>query len=209
MPLFKKVENMNASMGIWKMEETLQELESMYKVKASEEAVYHGFRNDRRRKEWLTVRVLLKEMLGKDVEICYRDSGKPYLKDSSFCISITHTIGYVGIRLASHPVALDMEYFSKRVLHLIPRFVSYKERKYIPEAEGPEKITAALIIWSAKETLFKLFDFTDVLFDEHIFISNLRLGPSGHFKGSVVKDGFQAEVRLSYEVHGELILVYC
>lgn len=209
MPLFKKVENMNASMGIWKMTESLQELEAMYTVKPSEMEVYTGFRNDRRRKEWLTVRVLLHEMLGSDVEICYRDSGKPYLKDSSHCISITHTIGYVGIRLASHPVALDMEYFSRRVLHLIPRYVSKKEMKYIPEEEGPDKITAALIVWSAKETLFKLFDFTDVLFDEHIFISNLRLGKSGHFKGSVVKDGFQAEVRLSYEVHDDLILVYC
>ncbi len=209
MPLFKKVDTANASMGIWKMTESLPELEAMYEVKPSEREIYDGFRNDRRRKEWLSVRILLRAMLGNDVEICYRESGKPYLRDSSHCISITHTIGYVGIRLASHPVALDMEYFSKRVLHLIPRYVSYKERKYIPTTDGPEQIYAALIIWSAKETVFKLFDFSDVLFDEHIFISNLRLGKSGHFKGSVVKDGFQADVWLTYEVYDELILVYC
>lgn len=211
MPLFSKIENTNATMAIWQMTESLQELEAMYKVKPSEMAVYTGFRNDRRRKEWLTVRILLKEMLGKDTEICYRGSGKPYLKDSSHCISITHTIGYVGIRLASHPVALDMEYYSKRVLHLTDRYVSKKEMKYIPEGgeDCRDRITAALIIWSAKETLFKLFDFQEVLFDQHVFISNLKLGNSGHFKGSVIKDGFQADVRLTYEVHNDLILVYC
>ena len=209
MPLYKKIDSSNASMAIWKMTENLAELESLYEVKPSEKAVYDGFRNDRRRKEWLTVRILLREMLGKDTEICYRDSGKPYLKDSSHCISITHTIGYVGIRLASHPVALDMEYFSKRVLHLIDRFVSKKELKYIPDDDDQKRITAALIIWSAKESLFKLFDFQEVLFDQHVFISNLKLGNMGHFKGSVIKDGFQADVRLSYEVYDDLILVYC
>lgn len=206
MPLYKKVVNKNATMGIWKMTETLPELETLYEVKDSEREVYHGFRNDRRRKEWLTVRILLRELLGYEAEICYRGSGKPYLKDSSYCISITHTMGYVGIRLASHPVALDMEYYSDRVLRLIPRFVSKREMQYIfPEDE----ITSALIIWSAKETLFKLFDFSEMLFDENLFISDLKLGKSGHFKGTVAKDGFKADVRLAYEVHEELILVYC
>lgn len=206
MPLFRKIVNLNATMGIWKMTESISELEDLYQIKPSENVVYDGFRNDRRRKEWLTSRILLRELLGYDAEICYRGSGKPYLKDSSFCISITHTMGYVGIRLASHPVALDMEYYSDRVLHLIPRFVSQREMQYIyPE----DKITSALIIWSAKETLFKLFDFTDVQFDEHLYISNLKLGKSGHFKGTIEKDGFKADVRLAYEVHEELILVYC
>ena len=138
-------------MGIWQMTESLPELESMYSIASDEKEVYFGFRNDRRRKEWLTVRILLRELLGKDVEICYRDTGKPYLKDSSFCISITHTIGYVGIRLASHPVALDMEYKSKRVLNIVDRFVSPREKDFI---NTDDPVTGALILWSAKETLF-------------------------------------------------------
>lgn len=206
MPLFSKTENYNATMGIWQMTESLPELEAQYDIKPSEMEVYRAFRNDRRRKEWLSVRILLKELLGYDAEICYRDSGKPYLSDSSYCISITHTIGFVGIRLASHPVALDMEYHSQRVLRLMDRFVSAQEMKYI-DPENP--ITSALIIWSAKETLFKLFDFKDVQFDEHLHISNLKTGKGGIFKGSVDKDGFHADVRLSYKVYGDLILVYC
>lgn len=206
MALFKEVRDDNAIMGIWKMEENLTELESMYEVKEAEMPVYYAFRNDRRRKEWLTVRILLRTLLGREVEICYHPSGKPYLKDESFFISITHTIGYVGVRLAHHPVALDMEYYSKRVLHLIPRFVSVEELQYInPDYD----VEIALVMWSAKETLFKLFDISDVAFDEHLFVSDLKYGDKGVFKGRVEKDGFYAEVKLKFEIIGELILVYC
>lgn len=206
MALFKEVRDDNAIMGIWKMEENLTELESMYEVKEAEMPVYYAFRNDRRRKEWLTVRILLRILLGREVEICYHPSGKPYLKDESFFISITHTIGFVGVRLAHHPVALDMEYYSKRVLHLIPRFVSVEELQYInPDYD----VEMALVMWSAKETLFKLFDISDVAFDEHLFVSDLKYGDKGVFKGRVEKDGFYAEVKLQFEIIGELILVYC
>lgn len=206
MALFKEVRDDNAIMGIWKMEENLTELESMYEVKEAEMPVYYAFRNDRRRKEWLTVRILLRTLLGREVEICYHPSGKPYLKDESFFISITHTIGFVGVRLAHHPVALDMEYYSKRVLHLIPRFVSVEELQYInPDYD----VEIALVMWSAKETLFKLFDISDVAFDEHLFVSDLKYGDKGVFKGRVEKDGFYAEVKLQFEIIGELILVYC
>lgn len=206
MALFKEVRDDNAIMGIWKMEENLTELESMYEVKEAEMPVYYAFRNDRRRKEWLTVRILLRILLGREVEICYHPSGKPYLKDESFFISITHTIGFVGVRLAHHPVALDMEYYSKRVLHLIPRFVSVEELQYInPDYD----VEMALVMWSAKETLFKLFDISDVAFDEHLFVSDLKYGDKGVFKGRVEKDGFYAEVKLKFEIIGELILVYC
>ncbi len=204
--LFKKFSDKSATMGIWQMTETLAELEAMYTVTADERPVYDGFRNDRRRKEWLTVRILLRELLGKDVEICYRDTGKPYLKDSSYCISITHTIGYVGIRLAAHPVALDMEYKADRVLRIIDRFVNEKEMKYIDERD---QVSSALVLWSAKETLFKLFDFQEVDFKEHLLISRMNWGTKGHFRGSVNKDGFIADVKLSFAVYGDLILVYC
>ncbi|MDO4462023.1 MAG: 4'-phosphopantetheinyl transferase superfamily protein [Bacteroidia bacterium] len=204
--LFKKFYDKSATMGIWQMTESLAELEAMYTVTDDERPVYDGFRNDRRRKEWLTVRILLRELVGKDVEICYRDTGKPYLKDSSYCISITHTIGYVGIRLAAHPVALDMEYKADRVFRIIDRFVNEKEMKYIDERD---KVSSALVLWSAKETLFKLFDFQEVDFKEHLFISKMHWGAKGHFRGSVNKDGFRADVKLSFAVYGDLILVYC
>ena len=150
---------------------------------------------------------MLRELIGESAEIRYWESGKPYLSDRSMCISITHTIGYVGIRLGTHPVALDMEHKSDRVLHLIPRFVSEKEMKYI---ETGNETVSALIIWSAKETLYKLFDFTDVQFDKDLCVSNLRASDGkGFFKGTISKGTFSADVSLRFETTDDLILVYC
>ncbi len=207
MPLFKKYEAPDAIMGIWKMSESLPDLETYYKVKPHEVATYNSFRNDRRRKEWLTVRILLRELLGPEPSIEYMESGKPFLRGSKMFISITHTIGYVGVRLGGQPVALDMEYMSQRVLNLIPRFVSPKEMVYISE---DNRVTTALLIWSAKETLFKRFDISDVLFEEHLSVRSLYVNSSiGVFAGCVNKDDFYAEVKLTYELFPDFVLVYC
>ncbi len=207
MPLFKKYEASDSVMGIWKMTESLSELEDIYKVKDHEAETYNSFRNDRRRKEWLTVRVLLRELLGPVPSIDYMESGKPFLRGSKMFISITHTIGYVGVRLGEQPVALDMEYMSNRVLNLIPRFVSPKEMTYITENN---KVTTALLVWSAKETLFKRFDISDVLFEEHLCVRSLYVnGNIGVFTGCVSKDDFYAEVKLTFELFPDLVLVYC
>ncbi len=207
MPLIKRREDAETQTGVWRMTESLAELEGRYAVGADEMPTYAAFRNDRRRKEWLTVRILLSEMAGAGVGIAYLPSGKPYLVGSDLFISITHTIGYVGIRLGRRPVALDMEYRSERVLKLIPRFVSEAEMRFI----APDnKETTALIIWSAKETLYKLFDRADLLFDEHLSVDNLVVdGEAGDFVGRVRTDTLRAEVGLHYRLIDDLIIVYC
>lgn len=207
MPLIKRREDAETQTGVWRMTESLAELEGRYAVGADEMPTYAAFRNDRRRKEWLTVRILLSEMAGAGVGIAYLPSGKPYLVGSDLFISITHTIGYVGIRLGRRPVALDMEYRSERVLKLIPRFVSEAEMRFI----APDnKETTALIIWSAKETLYKLFDRADLLFDEHLSVDNLVVdGEAGDFVGRVRTDALRAEVGLHYRLIDDLIIVYC
>lgn len=207
MPLIKRRQDAETLTGVWRMTESLSELEGRYAVGPDEMATYAAFRNDRRRKEWLTVRILLSEMAGAGVGIAYLPSGKPYLLGSDLFISITHTIGYVGIRLGRRPVALDMEYRSERVLKLIPRFVSEAEMRLI----APDnRVTTALIIWSAKETLYKLFDRADLLFDEHLSVDGLVVeGETGSFVGRVRTDTLRAEVGLRYRLIDDLILVYC
>lgn len=207
MPLIKKITDNDAIMGVWQMTESLQVLEEQYEVPDKERQTYTAFRNDRRRKEWLTVRILLREIAGPDVHIAYQPSGKPFLIGSDLFISITHTIGYVGIRLGKQPVALDMEYMSRRVVSLIPRFVSPEEMQYV---DPDNEVQTALIIWSAKETLYKRFDFTDIEFDQHLAVRDLHVTqPAGSFGGSITKDGFHAEVTLHYSLDDDLITVFC
>lgn len=206
MGLIRQLSAGGAQLGVWQMTEPLEELRSRYTLLPGEEAQYKGFRNDRRRCEWLTVRLLLAELLGPGHQIAYRPSGRPYLTLTERCIGITHTIGYVGVRLSTSPVALDMEYRSERVLRLLPRFATSEEMQLL---EGWDAATAGLILWSAKETMYKLFELHDVDFQRHLRIVSLHgAATEGHFRGRIDHDGFQAEVRLRYFLLDDLITVY-
>lgn len=80
------------------------------------------FTSDRRKLEWLSVRVLLYSMLQEDKEIGYSSEGKPHLTDNSSFISISHTKGYVAVILSSvAPVGIDIEQYGQRVKRVYDR----------------------------------------------------------------------------------------
>ena len=87
--------------AVWKMEESLDALLLLLPGarRAFCEQELNRFVSERRKMEWLSVRVLLYSMLQEDKEIGYSLEGKPYLTDHSFFISISHTKGYVAVKI--------------------------------------------------------------------------------------------------------------
>ena len=82
------------------------------------------FSAEKRKQEWLAVRVLLKELCGEEKGIAYLPSGKPYLEDGSAFVSFSHTSGYVAVAL--HPsaeVGVDIEQYGTRVQRVASRFI--------------------------------------------------------------------------------------
>ena len=52
------------------------------------------------RLEWLSVRVLLNEMTGKELSIYYNGNRKPFIKGNSYYISISHSRDLTSILLS-------------------------------------------------------------------------------------------------------------
>jgi len=118
--------------------------------------------SENRKKEWLTVRVLLKEMLGEEKEILYTSTGKPYLSDNSYQISISHTKGFVAVAL--HPeikIGIDIEHISPRIHKIRSRFMNEKEEANLDKEHEEVHL---LLHWSAKESMFKILDEQDIDF---------------------------------------------
>lgn len=112
-----------------------------------------------RRAEWLAVRLLVSQVLGSDKEIAYHATGRPYLTDGSYHISITHTRGYAAIAYhRSARIGVDIEYISSRVERIAHRFTHASEAAYLDAAPAAQRTMLQLINWSAKETLYKIFD---------------------------------------------------
>lgn len=147
----KKSENL--FWGIRKISETSDELLDLLEHKDWYLPRIRQMMTENRKREWLTVRVLLKALAGEEKEIAYTESGKPYLADRSYHISISHTKEYVAVALSKHHfVGIDIEYISPRIQKIKDRFMSDEERTGIsPENE----IVHSLLHWSAKESMFK------------------------------------------------------
>ena len=66
MPLYRKYKQGDLTVAVWKVDETVEQLRSMFHQFSIYEAGYARFSAEKRKQEWLAVRVLLKEILGEE-----------------------------------------------------------------------------------------------------------------------------------------------
>lgn len=153
-------------LGIWKIEESKEELLSSLERKDFLEKDILSVSSASKQLERLAVRVLFKTLLSKEVNIQYNKAGKPYLDDNSFYISISHTKDYVAVILdKQNEVAIDIEKISDKVKRVRPKFVS--DNEYI---DSDNELIHLLLHWSAKETMYKILGIQgiDLKADLHI-----------------------------------------
>jgi len=175
---------------------------------------------EKRKCEWLTVRILLKTLSGEEKEIVYQPNGKPYLSDRSYHISISHTnyngiagqarndkvLGYVAMVLNEEKeVAIDIETISPRVLKIKDRFLSEKETKSI---SADNEIVHLLLHWSAKESVFKILDTENVNYQSQIHISPFQpvIGEWGSFEAHETRTEKQHVFEVNYFVTEDYVL---
>ncbi|MDR0427201.1 MAG: 4'-phosphopantetheinyl transferase superfamily protein [Dysgonamonadaceae bacterium] len=145
-----------------------EELFSLLEKKEYYNAVQE-MKNEKRKREWLSARLLMKEILGEEKEIVYSPTGKPRLKDKSYHISISHTKGYVAVALQKDkPVGIDIEQLSDRVNHIRHRFMNPAEEETL---SVKNETVHLLLHWSAKESLFKILDDNRLAFNTDLHIS--------------------------------------
>ncbi len=172
----------------------IKELLKAVKLVDSENKYFQKFRNEKRKIEWLLIRWLLQQEIGRDVVIGYEDSGKPYLVDSKFKISISHSKEFVALMISKQQVGVDIESISQRVLKVKDKYLTAKELSFFKDDNLLEYSTIA---WAAKEALFKISPIQAFDFKKDILIYPFKLSESGVFKGEVNK----YDVNLEYSVH--------
>jgi len=163
---------------------------------------------ENRKREWLAIRVLIKELLGEEKEICYSSLGKPYLSDNSFHISISHTKGYAALILnKENEVAIDIERITAKVENIRKRFVNEEEESALSKSN--EKVHL-LLYWSAKESLFKWLSVENVDFKTHLHIQPFEplLGEWSDFDAYETRTKNQNCFKIKYFVHNDYVLTY-
>lgn len=206
MALFCTYKQGNLTVGVWKIDETVEQLRSMFHQFSIYEEEYAFFTAEKRKQEWLAVRILLRELIGEEKEIVYLPSGKPFLKDGSMHVSFSHTMGYVAV--AIHPsaeVGVDIERYGNRVKRVASRFIREDEKESV--ALGDE-IYGLLLHWSAKETMFKLMNEQAVDFIDHLQVLPFRLNKSGMFKACEYRSDKKREFLIHYDTYPDFVLTF-
>lgn len=205
MPLYRTYNEGDFLLGIWKSDETTEQLLASLEHKAWYEEKLASF-SEKRKHEWLSVRVLLKALCGEEKEIAYHPSGRPYLKDESRYISISHTRGYVAVALhPSREVGMDIEQYGNRVKKVASRFIRPDEE---PTMAKGDEIYALLLHWSAKETLFKLMGTEEVDFIRHLHVLPFTPMEEGEFEACEYRTGQQGHYRIHYVTHSDFVLTW-
>ena len=197
--------NIDSIIGITTIEESSEELLSRLEKKENYLPVLAKM-SEHRKREWLSARVLLKELLGEEKEIRYTDSGKPYLADCSSFISISHTKGYVAVIVnKERPVAIDIEQIASRVERVRTRYMNATEEQNLSK-ENP--LIHLLLHWSAKESLFKWMDESDINFQTqlHIHPFEPKIDEWAEFTAHETRTDKQQEFRIHNIVTDKYVL---
>lgn len=192
--------------GLWKIEETPDELWDMLGQKSVYRPFLATLRTETRKREWLASRVLLEALAGETVRIGYHANGAPYLPDSPLFLSLSHTRGYAALLLQETPAAgIDIEYRSDRVLKIRRRFLSPAENAAIDPLHEAEHL---LVHWCAKETLFKMIRREGVDFISHLHVRPFEYALSGRIEVYETHSFRPVVYRLAYEVQPDFVLVW-
>ncbi|MDR1981972.1 MAG: 4'-phosphopantetheinyl transferase superfamily protein [Tannerellaceae bacterium] len=204
MPLFLK--HTKPLFGVWKIEENQDELLSLLTNKEAVLPFLEHMRTENRRKEWLAVRVLLKELTGEEKQVGYHPDGAPFLIGSDLYISISHTKGYAALLVSDRPEAgIDIEYRGTRIVKVRDRFMTPEEEAAIDPCHEVEQL---LIHWCVKETLFKILRKKEVDFRKHLHVSPFLYNELGSLTACETLSDPPVSYRLNYVTYPGFILVF-
>jgi phosphopantetheinyl transferase len=188
---------------VWNTTESIDELLS--EIQHPNTLVdFRKIKTDKRKLEFLAVRVALKKLLNKEYYICYTAEGKPFLTDNPYNISISHSKNWIAVAIQPNlQIGVDIECWSDKIPKLYKRFLSEEEQKYLSDDTKKSQIA-----WSAKEALYKIIGKTAV-----DFACQLQIHPfeaeetSGELSAKhLVSDKIY---KLHYFQNENFVLVYC
>ena len=199
----KNIEN-HSQIGVWKIEESIEELENALSESVLNNKAYKFFKSDRRKREWLATRVLLHEICNdKHLEISYDDNKKPVLPNGHH-ISISHSKLFVAVMLSKNgSVGVDIQVPKNNIDKGISIFMTPIELAEVGETNYSQKLH---IYWCAKEALYKYVGDNTLNIYSHFKINPVDISSTGLFTGVI--NTTREVVNLKFEISELFYLIY-
>ena len=198
--------NDSSVLGVWKIEEDLDSLLQKVTLSADEKKKLKGFKSVRRKFEFLSVRALLAELTENKTNIVYNKNNKPFLKDGSMFISISHSHQLTAILLSvNEKVGVDLEYMSSNIATVALKFMNVKEEI---TKDPANRLYHLYLHWCAKEALYKICDKEITSIRKDISIEPFKVHDSGEITGSIHTDKINESFNLQYIKYDNYSIVW-
>ena len=193
---------------LWKITESVKELMGLLIENNRHDLLPNeNFRLDKRRLEWLAVRcALISSPLLRQENIIYNELGKPFLKNGTCHLSISHSFPYVCLFFhESQNIGVDIEIMTERILKIAPKFINEQEIQWLTK---PLNIEELYLIWSAKEAFFKMRGGGGIDFRKNMTINSVKLQKQGKITLTFSKESKSEVANSYYRFLDNMILVY-
>ncbi len=198
--------NKDTVIGVWKIEEDLPTLLEMVDMGPEDQRRYEIFRSTSRKMEFLSVRALLAEMLDRDARIVYNKNNKPFIKDGSHFISITHSNKLTAILISrDERVGIDLEYMRLNINAFASKFLNKREKI---TRRWADRTYHLYIHWCAKEAMYKICDKEGINIVNDISIEPFEVRESGEIRGSVKNERIDDQFTLYYSKYDNYTIVW-
>lgn len=195
-------------LGIWKIQESADELLGKLRLSQVELRYYQSLRTGSRAMQWLSSRVLLRQMIQTDDFIDFRIDAhdKPYLFNFPHHFSISHSHEFAAVIISETClVGLDIEKIHPKIERIAHKFMSDIEMSYL---QHENRILQLYACWSAKEALYKLYGKKGVSFKDHILLNPFEYTSSGQIMATLAIDGFFKYFSISYQLVENYMLAW-
>jgi 4'-phosphopantetheinyl transferase len=205
--ILEKIVEDDCRIGVWEITEDFYTLISMLNLSHEEVETLNSFKSYDRKVEWLSVRTLLLQMVGPSIKIYYNGNRKPFLTDSSYHISISHSAKLTSVILSkTKRVGIDLEHMTQKISQLANKFLTWEEEVAIV---GRGQRYRTYLYWCAKEALYKICDKKGINFKNHIIIDPFELDCEGLIYGTVRNENIDERFELSYFRYQDYSIVWC
>ena len=199
--------------GLWEIQEDEMFFLTQLKLYEHEWTKLSKISHPRKRLEWLSSRLCLKEILNIShldrVQSLSQHNGKPYLSNYSHFISYTHSQDYsAAIASPFWEVGIDLESLSMN-RNMKTRFLFMDEAELAYFDQYPT-LTTFLLIWSTKETLYKISGISGLSFKEgiHLCLDNQVIEENGTIQCCVQDKGNEKRYTTYYALDAGYVLTY-
>jgi phosphopantetheinyl transferase (holo-ACP synthase) len=196
-------------LGYWEITETTDQLLSLLNPKDEELKSFLLLRNELRKREWLTARLLLRQMSGDAAKISYDPTGKPLMINSTGHISISHSYDRVVLYIhPEHQPGIDIELITRNVERAARKFLSAKELDDCT-INGQLSNKDLMLRWCAKEAVFKMVPYTDIDFATQIECHARPLNSDDdELTATFRTSGVILNIPLHFRCIGEMLMVW-